>query len=500
MEKERPKQTNSQKIKKLKPHINSAINFRGIQFKTISSMIIMVVILICLLWIIQSASFGTFFQDLKKQEIQRIGESVIGTYQNETMTSKQLDEYVKETALKNEVSIIIFTVNADENKIYIKSAGGTGAMFFPNENNQISPADILNTFVSQLANSNTCAYTSEVNDLTTLTYGKRIYNNEEGKIFFYFNASLEPVQSTISVLRYQLAIVSVIALCVCFIVALILSFNLTKPLLELTETANKMAKGDLTVHFNGKGYSEVEQLSEALNYATAELEKTENLRKDVVANVSHELRTPLTMIKAYAELIRDIHGDNKEKRENNVQVILDESDRLQTLIDDFLTLSKMQSGITEYNKVKINLSTLIEKQVNKFKDLFEIQGFIFDVEIEKHIFVFADPARIEQVVFNLIGNAINYSQDEKFIKVTLKEVNNEYRLEITDHGVGIKKDDLDNIFDRYFRTEQTKRTKIGSGIGLSLVKEILLAHSFNFGATSELGKGSCFYINFWKMN
>ncbi|MDD4840153.1 MAG: HAMP domain-containing sensor histidine kinase [Clostridia bacterium] len=466
------------------------LDFRGIQFKTIVAMLSMATIVISLLWLMQIVFLPSFYENLKGREIKKVCESLVTNY-----GKPGFDQYVRETATSNEMSLAVFQI--DGTTITILNSGNSTMEFMGGGgfNDSILLASTLGQFYENFGEETTISYNTEIRDMTTMTYGQKI-STESGDVYFYTNASLNPVDSTVTVLTFQLVIITIICLGICVIASLFLTYSLSNPLTKLTKTAEEMASGNLNVTFDGKGYTEVEQLSKTLNYATAELEKTESLRKDVIANVSHELRTPLTMIKAYAELIRDINGDDKAKREKNLAVILDESDRLKTLINDFLDLSKLQSGVIEYEFAEIDLSALVRKQAEKFKGAFEPEGFEFYLDIEENIISMADEHRIEQVIFNLISNAINYSIEDKYVAIRLRRIGCGSRLEVVDKGVGISEDDLHNIFDRYFRTEQTKRTKIGSGIGLSIVKEILLAHDFKFGAESEPGKGSCFFVDF----
>ncbi len=246
---------------------------------------------------------------------------------------------------------------------------------------------------------------------------------------------------------------------------------------------------------NPRFNSETETLAETLNYAAAEISKVDSLRRDLIANISHDLRTPLTMVKAYAEMIRDLSGDNPAKRSEHVNIIIEESDRLAALVNDILDLSKLESGSEGLNLSKFSITKKIHEIMGRYTLLSEQQGYSFYVNAETDFETEADIIKIEQVLYNLINNAVNYTGENKnvYINLLIKDKDTA-RIEITDTGKGIEPDLLPLIFDRYYRAEKNKREVIGTGLGLSIVKQILKRHNFKFGVRSEIGAGSTFWF------
>ena len=260
-----------------------------------------------------------------------------------------------------------------------------------------------------------------------------------------------------------------------------------------------MAMGDFSVNFKGEySYAEMDALAETLDYAKEEIGKSDELQKEALANVTHDLKTPLTMIKSYACMIQEISGDNPEKRAKHTQVIIDESDRLTSLVNDILNLSKIRSGMDSLKITNFNLSEFVHTVCERFGYLSETQGYTIERDIEDELYTEADMEKIEQVVYNLIGNAVNYTGEDKKIKVGLKkEKDGVLRFTVTDTGKGIPPDQIDTIWDRYYRSSETHKRPIkGTGLGLSIVKTILQKHNFLFGVESEVGKGSTFYVLF----
>lgn len=232
---------------------------------------------------------------------------------------------------------------------------------------------------------------------------------------------------------------------------------------------------------------EVRELSETLNYAAVELGRTGRLQKDLIANVSHDLRTPLTMITAYSEVMRDLPGENTPE---NAQVIIDESRRLTTLVNDMLDLSKLQAGVTGLNAEEFDFTTSILAVMKRFSKLTEQSGYTINFEYADDVKVYADEFKIHQVIYNLINNAINYAGEDKTVIVRQKVRGEIVRLEVEDHGKGIAGDELANIWDRYYKVDKNHRRAIqGSGIGLSIVQNILKLHNAKYWVDSTEGSG-----------
>ncbi len=311
--------------------------------------------------------------------------------------------------------------------------------------------------------------------------------------------SLTIVHGTVKTLKIYLIIVGVIVLLGSLLVTYAFSQKLTRGLKSMSDTAVKLAEGDYTVKFTNADYTEMAQLSDTLNYVRDEVKKSEDFRREILANVSHDLKTPLTMIKAYASMIKEISGDNKEKREKHLQVIIDEADRLTGLVNDVLSVSKLQSNIEEINFKVFNLTELVYGIINRFGYLQESQGYNLMVDIDKDLYTRADEEKISQVIYNLLGNAANYTGKDKTVYISLKADLDGKRIKfsVRDTGKGISKEALPEIWDRYYRVKENHQRPVkGTGLGLNIVKVILQNHAFDFGVDSAIGEGSTFWVDF----
>lgn len=271
----------------------------------------------------------------------------------------------------------------------------------------------------------------------------------------------------------------------------------TKPLTKLSHATRQLAEGDYSVRVNVPETDEIGLLAADFNHMAGEVSRAAQLQRDLLANVSHDLRTPLTLIKGYAETVRDLTGDNPEKRTAQLDVIVDETDRLSGLVNSVMELSKMSSGTDKPEKVRFDLSQLCEEVAQRYEAVCAQNGYTLKLELpdpETDCTISADPAMMERVLHNLLGNAMHHiGPDNIFILRVNAPEKGTVRVEVADHGAGIAKEDLPYIFDRYYRS-RSDAGKVGTGLGLSIIKAILQSHGFRFGVNSTLGEGSCFWF------
>ncbi len=434
-----------------------------------------------ILWFMQVIFLQSYYSSMKKNEVVKLATKI-----EEEYSSGDFSDYIDSVAYKNVSNIYI--INKVGNIVY-SSNSNTQNSQLPTRPYVVDLGSVINTILE--SPNHKMNYTLKLDKLKSeiFIYGKQIQNSDD---YLIMVTSIDPIDATTNVLKGQLVYITIISLIISSIISIFISRNLSKPIKQINESAKKLANGNYNIKFQKAGYFELDELADTLNFATEQLEKTDKIRKELIANVSHDLRTPLTMIKAYSEMIRDLSGDNKEKREEHLQVIIDETDRLGRLVNDMMDLSKIESGITTLNKERINLSE-ITKNIVKGLNI-ESDNCKFILNIQEDCIVMADKTKIEQVMYNLINNAINHSLQNKVIEVNVKSTGKKVRFEVIDNGPGISKEDLQHIWTRYYKIDKTyQRSSTGTGLGLSIVKNILEKHEAEYGVESELGKGS----NFW---
>ncbi len=308
------------------------------------------------------------------------------------------------------------------------------------------------------------------------------------------NSELEPLSATVDTLTTQFWMIAFILLWGALVLAIFISRSISEPIKKMNRAAKRLAEGEYDADFRVGGYLEAAELSESLTHASEQLAQNDTLQKELLANISHDLRTPLTMIIGYSEVMRDLPGENTPE---NVQVIIDETERLSQLVNDLLDLSKLQAGTRTPNREVFNLTELIEATMMRYEKLTERDGYRIEYASDASVDVSADRTMILQVIYNLINNAINYTGEDKFVRVTqsVSGDGRRVRVSVTDSGAGIAPEQIPLIWDRYYKIDKVhRRAMIGTGLGLSIVKQILEAHHTTYGLESKLGEGSTFWF------
>ena len=300
---------------------------------------------------------------------------------------------------------------------------------------------------------------------------------------------ITPVDSTVETLKIQLLCLTLVMAVLGLGLALFIARRIARPLAAINQSAKKLGEGDYAIRFEGTGTREAAELAQTLNYAAGELSKVDELRRELLANVSHDLRTPLTMIEGYAEVMRDLPGENTPE---NVQIIIDETQRLTNLVNDLLDLSKLEAGVVPLDKTRFNLTDSIRQTLKRYDKLADYR---FPFYADRDVFVTADELRISQVVYNLVNNAITYAGADKTITLRQTVGDGMVRISVTDTGEGIPADKLRDIWQRYYKVDKShKRAQIGTGLGLSIVKNVMDLHGGRYGVESQLGVGSTFWF------
>ena len=415
-------------------------------------------------------------------EMSHIADRIVSSYNSEDAVSV-LDQ------ISYERGVCVEIVTTDETSY---SSNGIDRGCTLNEKNNIETVLYKRKFIRSGEKRAQYIYTNPVFHNKTILYGVKL----ESDTYAFIMASLEPLGATTSILASQLVYVTIGVLLLSFVIAYFISKNISKPIVQMSRSAKRMGNGILNVHFDtNSSIEEINELAVTLNKMNAELVKTDELRRDLMANVSHDLKTPLTMIKAYAEMIRDL-DQQKEKRDTHLNVIIEEADRLNVLVNDILNLSKLQSNIEELNMEEFDLTECINTILKRYDILREKEGYQFIFKQTKPLMIQADRAKMEQVIYNLINNAINYTGKDNKVTIKVKESKDSIRVQIIDTGKGIKEEDLDVIWDRYYKSSKKhKRNAFGTGLGLSIVKNVLEHHHFNYGVTSKINKGTTFFFD-----
>lgn len=421
--------------------------------------------------------------------------NVAGVIEESLITDK-LSENIVSIAVENNVCAAIYNKNYQ----LVYSVDSLGVNCFLTRSPISDQKDFIDEYVleAQAAAGMDFYFTMQNTNFRQemIFYGKEVKVNLT-EFYIFINAPIEPLDSTISILQDQFIYVTIAVLFLSTVISGIISFRIARPLANMTESARKLAHGDVDVRFDYGGYSEIDELADTLNFATKEMAKMEELRRDLIANVSHDIKTPLTMIKAYTEMIKELSGDNPIKRNEHLEIILSEANHLNRLVNDMMQLSLNQANKLQIDRKPFNLKKKITEITGLFAGYTDSDQASFEVDVDRKLRVEADEVKVGQVLFNFINNAIRHIGEDKKILIKADVIENSVRVSVIDHGVGIAAAHLPYIWDRYYKIDKnyTRETDGGTGLGLAIAKAICVAHKLNYGVMSAEGEGATFYVD-----
>ena len=450
----------------------------SIQAKTLFFLLTYNIVIILLLWVCQIKILDIYYEKEQVDNMNNIVKSLNST------DSSNLTSTLQDIAYENDVCIVL---SDDISVVGAYNINMNGCIL---KNNNSKVRELMYNFVNSDETFKSYKFINEDKHISALLYGFKLDNKTA---FIYSN--LEDISDFTILIKQQLMYVCIIGIFIAIIISIFLSSKITEPITKITKKAKKLGSGDTEVTFEESGIKEIDELSEALTQAQMEMVKTDELRRDLMANVSHDLKTPLTMIKAYAEMIRDISYKDHDKMNEHLGIIVDETDRLTVLVNDILDLSRMQSNADTLSIETFDLADNIKTIVNRYQIIKETEKYIINVEMPESIKIKADKKKINQVIYNLINNAINYTGEDKTVTVRVTKHKKYYLVEIIDTGKGIKESEIPYIWNKYYKNDKNhQRNVVSTGLGLSIVKEILELHGYEYGVKSVLKKGSTFYF------
>lgn len=487
------------KIEKIKRHPLS------IRWKLVVHLSILTAVILFIMWFFQAYLLDPFYETTKRRELSESANVIAKSINHEDLKSIVYDHAV-------DCSMRVFVYRVTDNGIRLMvDVDATGGEAHTPQNANLkelferAQSDEDGIYIGKITIDGTERkdppfeilnidddYRKILAENTRLICVKLTQNEAGETCFIVMNTSLLPLNSTERTLEMQFVWISIFVLIVAVITVLLLYRSISKPLIEMTASAKQLAQGKYDAKFVGQGYLETHELADTLNYAATELSRVDTLQKELIANISHDLRTPLTMIKGYGELMRDIPGENNPE---NMQVIIDEAERLSELVNDLLDLSLLQAGSSQLKREPMDLTVTVRECMKRYDALIRHRGYHFDFIADENVWVHADRKMILQVLYNLINNAVTYTGDDRcvFVRQVLKD--GRVRIEIHDTGEGIAAEEMPFIWDRYYKVDRVhRRAAVGTGIGLSIVKGILEKHDAAYGVESVIGVGTTFWF------
>lgn len=314
-----------------------------------------------------------------------------------------------------------------------------------------------------------------------------------GHVFMF--ADSDHIKEIISNLSRQFLIIGVITVILTIITVIVLSKVITQPLVRMKKATEELNRGNHEVELSTSRKDELGELATAITHLSKDLKRLKNERNEFLANVSHELRTPLTYLKGYTDIInRDTTSE--EDRIRYTQIIQEETEHLAGLIKTLFELAKIDQNEFAIKKEKVEFDALIQKIVERIYPAIEERNIEFSYSCPNNVIITIDPERIQQVLLNILDNAIKYTPRGNHVRLEVVQNKNEVLTIISDTGEGIAEEDMPYIFERLYRAEKSRsRSKGGSGLGLTIAKEIVELHTGRMEVESEPGEGTAFNIS-----
>jgi signal transduction histidine kinase len=460
------------------------MKMKSISIKLWGLMLALVFIALILIWFFQIVFLESFYFSIHEKKLLKEGSNLVEMIED-NKEQYVIEQRLNELLLKYNARIDLYT--------------SKGVVMYSSESAPKVLGVNKNAFLMEIMQNKKAISAYKQNSMgSLLLVGLPVMRDDLMTAAVIMTIPVASLKETVDTLKEQFVIISLVLISVSSILAYVFSKYFTKPILEINNAARTMAEGNLSIKVPVNTKDELGMLSSTINHLSSQLQKIEQLRKELIANVSHEFKTPLSLIKGYAETIRDVENLSEEKRSKQLNIIIEESDKLNYMINEILDLSQIQSNYYKLDKTDFLISETIKAVVNRLTYHTENKKLSIEVDYKDDLWVYADERRIEQVLYNLLNNAINYSKEKHSIYIRIIEKEDLIGVEIEDQGEGISKEEMPFIWDRFYKSKETSAKHKGSGLGLAIVKGILDAHKSNFGVESETGKGSKFWFDIIK--
>lgn len=407
-----------------------------------------------------------------------------------TTLSALMDTYANDSSADFTSEIRSMVANFEEkNRMELMAINGQGMVVITSSGFQSSEKLSAPDYQEALIAPNGAGvHRGEINGEHVMSLSRRAPTVSEELSAIRLSVALTAVDKQIWLM---ILLIAALGLMVVLFVAISSSYfinSIIAPLGAVGNAAKRIAQGDFQAKIEKKHDDEIGDLADVINYMADELANADKVKNDFISSVSHELRTPLTAIKGWGETLRDADAGDKELIQKGMQVIIGETERLSSMVEDLLDFSRMQTGRLSLIMSRMDLVAELSEAVLMFTERAKREGLslLYD-EPEIFLTVIGDKNRLRQVFVNILDNALKYSDSGDTIEVTAKAQGDFAVITIADTGIGISKEDLPNVKAKFFKANSTRR---GSGIGLAVADEIINLHGGKLTLDSVEGKGT----------
>lgn len=427
--------------------------------------------------------FTSFYIDRMRTENEELGSHFAVMAQSDSTSGEMMKTFAEFS------NVSIFNVNANSDVILHSGTHDSS------DRKMIRSSDLERIFAGKKVNF---LYT-EPSGIRYFVSGQPIYEKDVAASALYVMSSTEKMEQSLLAVRNLLTLSGIGAFLLALGITWIIAQYLSRPLLKMQQATRKIAAGDLETRLDINSNDEMGSLAHAINDLAVDLQRYRDTRQEFFANISHELRTPITYLEGYSQVLQQELYETVEEKNKYLEIIHDEALRLQHLVEDLFDLSKMEEGKINLELDWVNMSDLTQQAVRKVelkareKSLslkYKENGMMKKIR--------GDKKRMEQIILNLLENAVRYTEKGE-INVSLSYTSSAFLLVVEDSGIGIPKDEIPYIFERFYRVEKSRSRQYGgTGLGLSIVKKLVELQGGQITVASEVDKGTRFEIQFYQ--
>ncbi|QPA32853.1 sensor histidine kinase [Thermaerobacillus caldiproteolyticus] len=320
----------------------------------------------------------------------------------------------------------------------------------------------------------------------------RLHHHTVGYVYMF--QPTESIKEMIWRINHLFMLVGALSLLATIFTIFLLSRIVASPLIHMKEATERLSRGDFSVHLHVKSNDELGALAKAIQLLSRDLAHLKKTRSEFLASISHELRTPLTYVKGYADIVRRKEL-SEEERIKYATIIYEEANHVAALVKELFDLAQLEQHSFSIQKEAVKLYPFIQRVADKMALAFQEKGIHFEYRCPSSLSLQIDPNRFEQVLVNVLDNALKYSKRGGHVRLDVEEKSKHVLITVADEGIGIPEEDVPFVFERFYRVDKSRaRSSGGSGLGLSIVKEIVEAHGGTVKLESKVNKGTMITI------
>ncbi|HHU49723.1 MAG TPA: cell wall metabolism sensor histidine kinase WalK [Clostridiales bacterium] len=455
--------------------------------------LVIILTALAILAILLSSFFQNYIMETRTAELVREGEAIsqyIGYYLSGLIDTRTL--HYQYQVIDRFLGVTIWVTDA---RGYIWSSHNSTQLDAVEwENEKLT----IDEFV-QVLEGNTITRVGRFGEsfpVPVLTVGMPLKINDKVGGTIFLHSPIKGINRTLRDTYMSIWRSAIISTVLSIFISYFITRRITNPLIEMNMISREIATGNFKRRVKVKTRDEVGQLAMNFNAMADSLEKLELMRRSFVANVSHELKSPLTSMRGYIQGVLD-HTISNEDREKYLAIALEETERMNRLINDLLDLSQIQTGQFSLDIKVLDINETIRRVLIAWEDRINEKGMDIEVDFDQEArLVEGDPDRLQQVIINLLDNAIKFTREGGLIKLKTWQYKEKVFVKVEDQGPGIPEDEIAHIWEPFYQIDKSRsRVKGGTGLGLSIVKKIIEGHGQNIWLNSEKGKGSAFIFS-----